>query len=328
MEWETVSDPEYPETALEAYTSLVDGVLNLETKAVTALSLSKEPKTIAHIHDDVSGMVNNSGFGASMLYHYCDTTFDEIGLVTEARVSKSGYNTSEGSIGYAASEFGGDIQPLLSHEIKYVVESENLDSMRDVLGASMSNTDIRSPLNISKILHGINAEDGPTATSISRSYEMDRAHTNQLISKLELNSVVENYAPYASERTADYEVVKADTEDYTTVEDMGGLTTEIVDLLEEGNIVNYQNVSQHLDYADKNISKVLSGLSRQEILESVQRLKLTDKGEDALKFLDTTANFVDSLYNESDFPPEVIEAWEQYNSNPSEFNPKYTERAW
>ncbi|WP_124196860.1 hypothetical protein [Natrarchaeobius chitinivorans] len=328
MEWTAVENPEYPDTSLDAYSGLVNGVLNLETKSVTGLALNDEPLRSQDLYDRVRKMIGTDDFGESTPRDYCRNSFEDIGLVTKAVITDTGSLGTKNPVAYSASDFGKDVQPVLSYHLKYVTESENIESMRHILGSTSSGTDNRSPLNRSKVLYQIGVDDFPRVTSIAEEQDLDPAHVPQIVSRLEESSAIKWRKSYYPGGTNDYRVLEPDPEDYSHTGTVHTLTDQIVDLLEEDSVVNV-DIFEQLDGHRTDVSRVLADLARQDVLEPFQRLELTETGKEAIEFLDTTARYTESLYDKNRDPPqEVRKAWELYSSNTSKFNSLYTSSAW
>lgn len=342
LETEVETEPDMPETAEEAYASLVNGVMNHGAKTVTALALDEEPKGKTGIYE---AAVREAGHkpdashrfipSRSTIQDYLSESLVDIGFVGKETITEAQHPTMEGGTAYRISEFGKHMQPVLAYGIKATSEADHLEELEEALGPTYSSGDGRSPLRRSKILHSLR-EDAHTNIEIAEEHGMDRSQVTNLTSRLDEEGVIDRTKFYTEggnyfKRNPDIPADEAET-----VEQYGELTEEIVEVLERDQVTNSEQLREELN-ATSSIRSVLRGLEEQGVVEELPNLQLTEKGEEALSILDDTAYAVNQ-YMQSDaetltealdaMPDYISDTWEEYQEDTEQFREEYNMDIW
>lgn len=342
FETETEIDPETPETAEEAYTALVNGVLNHGAKTVTALALDEEPKGKTGIY---KAAVREAGHNPeadhkfipsrSTVKDYLSESLIDIGLVGTETITDAQHPTMEGGTAYKISEFGKHMQPVLAYGIKAASEAEHLEELEEALGPTYSSGDGRSPLRRSKILHSIR-EDAETNKEIAETHGMKRGQITNLTQRLDEEGVIDRTKIHTEGGNYFERNPEIPAEEAEPVAQYTQLTEEIVDILERDEITNSEQIIDELD-ATTSVRPVLRGLEDQGVVDEVSNLQLTLKGEEALSILDDTANAVNQYIQSGAetltealeaMPDYISDTWEEYQEDKEKFREEYNMDVW
>lgn len=331
MDWEVLGEPKCPSTPEEAYSSVVDSVVNLDTKTVTVLAMDERPRTKTWLYEAVADEAGTKDFGRNVPFGYCEDSLEPIGAVTKCEIIKAEDSKLEGATAYSLSKFGEDVQPLMSYFIKAVSESNELDSMWEVLGPTYSSGEGRAPTRISKILYEMRVQENPTVTQIMNKQDLSDS-VKGLTDRLAVNELIEKKKPASHEGRSRYRVLNK-KDDVEPIATYPSLTEDVVELLEEGETIDYRGAaeelrSRHRKPHQSSISEVLGGLEDQGILEREHLLSLTEKGEEALGILDTSADYIIHLFEGGEMPRPVEDSWNFYQENTQEFRRKHISHVW
>lgn len=341
-ETETELEPEMPETAEEAYTSLVNGVMNHGAKTVTALALDEEPDGKTGIYE---AAVEEAGHnpdashrfipGRNTVKDYLTESLIDIGLVGKETITDAQHPNMEGGTAYRISEFGRHMQPVLAYGIKATSEAEHLEELEEALGPTYSSGDGRSPLRRSKILHSIR-EGAQTNMEIAETHGMQRGQITNLTDRLDEEGIIDRTKIHTEGGTYFERNSEVPIEEAETVAQYTHVTDDIVEILERDEVTNSEQIREELD-ATSSIRTVLKGLKDQDIVDQVPNLQITQKGEEALGILDDTATAVNQ-YMQSDaetltealeaMPDYISDTWEEYQEDTERFREEYNMDIW
>lgn len=343
--------PDSPETAEEAYKSLVNGVLNHGCKIVTALALTDQPQTHTEIYRAAlreAGYSDTEKSGSSFNIPaetvprgYCEQSFLEIGLTAEEQVVDAQHPNLEGTPAFRRTGFGHHIQPILTYTAKATSEADHLDELNSVLGSTNTAGETRAPENTSEILYQIRQGADTYMDIVSRSgFEADSPVLRNL-HRLSRYNVVEWLQPNKEGGTL-YEVEQeVDPDDINVEPGYGGATEEVVKELDAGTAVSVDDITSTHDIARTTGFTVLSELVDQEILSPVPNLKLTPKGEEAVSILNDVAGAINRYMQHEDdidqlsfddaldrMPTYVESAWTEYTEEKHGFRRSYNQSLW
>lgn len=319
--------PPYPERWEDAYQRILNGVSNNESKVVTVLSMDEIPYSYTELYDAVRQTVNTDDFGKSTPFGYCEQSLEDIGAVATSEITTSAGR--RGVTGYRLTEFGKTLQPLMAYQLKAVTDAEHTASLYESLGSTSSSGKQRAPAARAAILDSIASTDDATVLQVSDDTGHPLRYVDQATDRMAEETVIKKRKPGAYNEQSNYIVVDADPENYTAVRNMTALTDDVVTVLEEGHVTNSYELSEELDYDNiPEISRVLSGLTDQGLLEQYPLLELTPKGEESLHILRNIKSFSRSLYDKEAAPPEIPSAWNLYNTDRTHFNNTYSSVAW
>lgn len=316
----------FPNNAEEAYSDLVSGVLNLETKVIAGLTLTESPKNSSQIYESVKESVRDDGFSKSLPFAYVKDSLRDIGFAE--RVNRRELSNSDDLAGYKLTGYGEAVKPVLSYQLKYVADSNSLSSMNELLGSNRDSRHENWPLTTVRILESVDEQQFPTASSIAGE-ELSFPKVSAAAERLEERSFLERLKPFGSGDSYQYRVVDSDPKSFSTITGYSDATPATIEILEQDMVLDRYTISDELGYSDKTMSRVLGGLAKQGILEPVERFKLTGKADEALVFIKEVKDYIDYLYKDDMNPPEsLIESWNQYDNDTEAFNSLYAAKCW